>query len=477
MNILLTGATGYIGRRLLLRLRQEPDVSLRVLVRNARKLNPADTGEVRVIEGDTFKCASLVRALKGIDVAYYLINLTGAGRNFSRLECQSAEIFRETCIEFGVKRIIYLSGTGDLEKASPQLRTKLEAGMILSKKPDQIQTIWLKSGLTIGSGSITFEMIEGMLRRMPFLVLPAWTRIKTNTAFITDVVEYLCRAKDLTFDCSSVIDIGSPPLTFREMIEIMGHRMGVQKPMVSIPFDFPRLSAYWLSLFTSIPYRIASVMVAGIRSGHVIDSEAPQTCFPSITPEPFDEAVRRAFIKVETDQVVSRWCDSSAGEICDVTEVDESATARYRDETRGSFGALDPSVVFKAVKSIGGKTGWFTFGFLWKVRGLVDKLVGGYGMTRGRRAESDLRIGDKLDFWEVADLQENRRLLLEAQMKLPGRAWLEFTIQGTELVVTAYFTPKGLWGVIYWYSLIPSHYFVFKDLIKSIIKKAEGYKA
>lgn len=474
MNILLTGATGYIGRRLLFRLQQNPNVSLRVLVRNAKKLKPVDIGNTRVIEGDTFKCASLVRALKDVDVAYYLINLSGAGKNFSRLEHQSAEIFRETCIECGVKRIIYLSAIGDLETASPQLRTKLEAGMILSEQPHQIQTIWLKSGLIIGSGSITFEIIEGMLSHLPLLVLPAWTQIKTNTALVTDVVEYLCKAKDLPLDCSSVIDIGSPPLTFREMIEVTGIRMGIRKPMISVPFNFPRLSAYWLSLFTSVPYHIASVIVAGIRSGHIVDTHVSQTCFPSITPTSFDEAVRRAFIKVETDQVVSRWCDSSAGEVCDVSQADESATAKYRDETRDSFGSLDPSDVFKAVKSIGGKTGWFHFGFLWKVRGLLDKLVGGYGMTRGRRAESDLRIGDKLDFWEVVDLQENRRLLLEAQMKLPGRAWLEFTIQGTDLVITAYFTPKGFWGTIYWYSLIPSHYFVFRDLIKSIIKKAAG---
>ncbi|HMK56660.1 MAG TPA: SDR family oxidoreductase [Dissulfurispiraceae bacterium] len=472
MNILLTGATGYIGRRLLLRLREDADVSLRVLVRNAKKLNPADVGDATVIEGDTFKCASLVRALKGIDVAYYLINLTGAGRDFSKLERQSAEIFRDICIEFGVKRIIYLSGVGSIETASPQLRTKIEAGNILSRKPDRIQTIWIRSGLTIGSGSVTFEMIEGMLERLPFLILPSWTQVKTNTAFVTDVVEYLCQAKDLALDCSSVIDIGAVPLTFREMIEAMGNRMGVQRPMISIPFEFPRLSTYWLSLFTSIPYRIASVIVAGIRSGYIIDHEVAAACFPSITPQPFDEAVRRAFIKVETDQVVSRWCDSSAGEVCDVNEVDESANARYRDETRSSFGALDPSAVFRAVKSIGGKAGWFTFGFLWKIRGLVDKLVGGYGTARGRRAESDLRIGDKLDFWEVVDLQENRRMLLEAQMKVPGRAWLEFTIHGTELVITAYFTPEGLLGKIYWYSLVPSHHFVFKDLIKSIIKKA-----
>ncbi len=474
MNILLTGATGYIGRRLLLRLRQEPGVSLRVLVRNARKLNPADVGDVRVIEGDTFKCASLVRALKGIDVAYYLINLTGAGRNFNKLERQSAEIFRETCIEFGVKRIIYLSGMGDLEKASPQLRTKLEAGMILSEQPHRIQTIWLRSGLTIGSGSITFEMIEGMLEHLPLLIMPAWTRIKTNPAFITDVVEYLCQAKDLDLECSSAMDIGSAPMNFREMIEVMGDRMGVRRPMIDIPFDFPRLSAYWLSLFTAVPYRIASVVVSSMRSGYLIDAEAAHACFPEITPVPFSEAVRRAFIKVETDQIVSRWCDSSAGEVCDVT-ADESASARYKDEIRGSFGSLAPTAVFKAVKSVGGKTGWFTFGFLWKVRGLVDKLFGGYGMTRGRRAESELRVGDKVDFWEVVDLQEDRRLLFEAQMKLPGRAWLEFTIDGTDLVVRAYFMPNGLWGKIYWYSLIPSHFFVFRDLIRSIIRKAGEY--
>ncbi|HTZ18570.1 MAG TPA: SDR family oxidoreductase [Dissulfurispiraceae bacterium] len=471
MNILLTGATGYIGRRLLLRLRQEPEVSLRVLVRNARKLNQADVGDAKIIEGDTFKCASLVRALKDVDVAYYLINLTGAGRNFNKLERQSAEIFRETCIEFGVKRIIYLSGLGDLDKASPQLRTKLEAGMILSERPHRIQTIWLRSGLTIGSGSMTFEMIEGMLRHQPVMVLPAWTRIKTNPAFITDVVEYLCQAKDLSLECSSVIDIGSDPMTYRQMIETMGNRMGVHRPMIDIPFDFPRLSAYWLSLFTTVPYRIASVVVSGIRSGYLIDFDVSESCFPDITPVPFDEAVRRAFIKVETDQVVSRWCDSSAGEVCDVT-TDESASARYKDEVRGSFGSLAPAAVFAAVKSVGGKTGWFTFGFLWKVRGLIDKLFGGYGMTRGRRAESELRVGDKVDFWEVVDLQEDNRLLLEAQMMVPGRAWLEFTIRGTDLVVTAYFMPRGLWGKIYWYSLIPSHYFVFRDLINSIIKKA-----
>jgi hypothetical protein len=248
--------------------------------------------------------------------------------------------------------------------------------------------------------------------------------------------------------------------------------MGLRRAMIPVPVLSPKLSSYWLVLFTPVPFSVASALIEGLKSETVLQNDHAARFFPGIRPLPFEESVRRAVEAIEKNQVLSRWCDSSAGAVCDIAPAEEIAGAVYRFERAYSFAGIPAAKVFRSVLSIGGTTGWFTYDVLWQLRGFMDKLLGGYGVNRGRRDQTDLRVGDKLDFWTVVDVRKDRRLLLEAQMKVPGKAWLEFRLEGDYLIQTAYYYPKGLWGRLYWYLTWPLHLVVFPDLVKNIIRRA-----
>jgi len=243
--------------------------------------------------------------------------------------------------------------------------------------------------------------------------------------------------------------------------------------MVPVPVLSPRLSSYWLLLFTPVPYGVAAALIEGVKSETLVQNDNAAIFFPSIRPLSFEEGVRRAIDELVNDQVVSRWCDSSGGECCDIKHQADSGGAILRDIRMVDISGLNPDDVFEAVASIGGENGWFTYHFLWRLRGIIDKAVGGYGLNRGRRAKGELRIGDALDFWEVADLKPGKRLLLLAQMRLPGKAWLEFDIRGDSLVQTAHYLPSGILGKLYWYAVLPLHNLVFADLADKIVCTAE----
>jgi hypothetical protein len=239
----------------------------------------------------------------------------------------------------------------------------------------------------------------------------------------------------------------------------------------------PKLSSYWLLLITTVPFSIASALVEGLKSETVVLNDNAGRYFPEVKPISYTEAVRTALHEMEQDHVLSRWCDSSADATCDIAQQDDIHTAILRDRREVPLQGISPASVFESVKAIGGQTGWFTYHFLWRLRGVIDKLLGGYGLSRGRREKHDLRIGDALDFWKVADIKENKRLLLLAQMKLPGKAWLDFDIQPDMLVQTAHFLPSGLWGRIYWYAVSPLHNPVFRDLARKVVARAKEIEA
>jgi hypothetical protein len=248
--------------------------------------------------------------------------------------------------------------------------------------------------------------------------------------------------------------------------------MGLRRLLLPVPVLSPRLSSFWLILFTPIPYRMAAALVEGLKSETVIQNDHAQRHFPKIAPLSYESAVKAAIAELEQDLIISRWCDSSTEPFCDILHQDNPGAPILRDRREIPLHGLDPALVYAAVKGIGGAEGWGAYNLLWQIRGFLDKLSGGYGLNRGRRQQKELRMGDALDFWKVADLKENKRVLLVAQMKVPGKAWLEFDLQDDRLVQTAHFHPRGLLGRVYWYAVLPFHELVFKNLAEKIVARA-----
>jgi len=470
-TVLLTGATGYIGRRLEMALRGRAELSLRLLVRNAKKLTIQTRQQATVVEGDTFHLPELRQALAGVETAVYLIPSLGTGRDSSRLDRISAENFLHACLDQGVRNIICLSSLGSPESARGHLAGRSEAGAIFSSQPDRIRTIWFRAGVIIGAGSAGFEIIHHLVKKLPVMITPRWAITRTHAIGIDDLVAYLAAALALAPRENMIVDIGTPPMTFLEMLRQTATAMGLRRRILPMPLFSPRLSSCWLSLATPVPYRVGAMLVRGLTATPLMQNNSARQYFPEISLLPFPHAVRRAIDEQEDDRVLSRWCDSSPGAVCDIdVQADPEATL-FRDVRTTSIAGMEPEQVFASIIGIGGESGWFTYTFLWQLRGWLDKIVGGYGLNRGRRNATDLRIGDALDFWKVADLVPNKRLLLLAQMKLPGKAWLEFELQRDTLVQTAHFIPHGLWGRLYWYAVLPFHELVFPDLCRKIVAR------
>jgi len=472
MNILLTGATGYIGRRLKEKLLEDENVRVRLFVRNPEKVREKYRDRVEIAQGNTLDRESLLEALKGIDMAYYLVHSMGAKVDFEKLDRLSAQNFLESCIANKVKRIVYLGGLGKKETASKHLRSRIETGEILASRPDQIQTLWFRAGVIIGSGSASFEIIRHIVEKLPVMITPKWVSTKSQPIGIGDVLSYLYHAKDLREKNNLTIDIGSDPMSFKEILLRAAQTMGLKRRLIPVPILTPWLSSYWLMLITPVPFPVARALIHGLKSETLVQNENAKIYFPFIHPLSYEESFRRALREIEEKQVISRWCDSSSEEECDITGRDQIESAIFRDKLVYDFGNIPGEKIFAAIESIGGDNGWFKYDWLWRLRGWLDQIFAGPGLSRGRRDPHKLRIGDSLDFWKVVDLKPDKRLLLVNQMKVPGRAWLEFSVEGTKLIQTAHYYPKGLWGRLYWYLTKPLHKLVFPDIAKGIIQKA-----
>lgn len=472
-TVLITGATGYIGRRLKHRLLQTTKLNVRIFVRNRKKVQVAMLDKVDIREGTTFDQDALHDALQGVDTAFYLIHSMGAKEDFEDKDRESAENFVKACIANGVRRIIYLGGLGVKEDASKHLLSRIETGEILSEKPEQIQTIWLRAGAIIGSGSSSFEIIRHLTQKLPVMITPRWVKTKTQAIGIADVLSYLQASIDLPHQENLIVDIGSEKLSFEQMMQQAAQVMNLKRYLFPVPFLTPRLSSYWLLLVTPLPYKLASALVEGMKSETVLQNDHAAEFYPQIQPISYKQAVADALEELEHNQVLSRWCDSSSQQACDIKDFDDPAGAILRDTRIIPFAYGERQEdVFRSACAVGGSTGWFKYNYLWRIRGVLDKIIGGYGLNRGRRVDGELRVGDAIDFWKVADIQKNKRLLLYAQMKLPGQAWLEFDVQADQLVQTAHFLPRGLGGRLYWYAVLPLHHFVFNDLARTVVSAA-----
>ncbi len=469
MRILLTGANGYIGRRLKYALIGKEDITLRLMVRHQGSLSDLAKKKCEIVQADVLQPESLDEALRDVDVAYYLIHGL-AHENFRELDRLSAQNFLDACIRQNVQKIIYLGGLGDKKTGSEHLLSRIETGEILSSRPDKIRCIWFRAGVIIGSGSASFEIIRNLVQKLPVMVTPKCITSLVTPISVDDVIAYLVAAVDLNTEKNLMIDLGEEAMSYGDLMLRAASAMGLKRYLIPINVLTPKISSYWVALFTPVPYSVASALIEGLGSEVTVNNDLRHEYF-SIRPHTLEEAVRRAVEEIESNQVMSRWSDSGAG-AWEIDHGHDVADALFVDRRTIELGSVPPAKVYWSFCSVGGTNGWFGYDWLWNIRGFIDKLLKGAGINRGRRDPQAVRIGDSVDFWKVVDVVADERLLLFAQMKLPGKAWLEFKIHEGKLIQSAYFYPEGVWGRIYWYLLIPIHSLIFTNMARSIMERA-----
>ncbi|WP_300977847.1 SDR family oxidoreductase [Flavobacterium sp.] len=473
MNILLTGATGYIGKRLLpLLVAQGHHVICCVRDKDRFTLPEEYVNQVRVIEVDFLNQESLNSIPNEIDAAYYLIHsMSGSAKNYDELEYASAMNFVDRMNLTQVKQVIYLSGIVNDTILSKHLASRKAVEDVLKTGLFAITT--LRAGIIVGSGSASFEIIRDLVNKLPIMITPKWLNTKCQPIAITDVLDFLIKSlnQPKTFDQN--FDIGGPDiLTYKEMLLGYGEAAGLKRYIYTIPIMTPKLSSYWLYFVTSTSYKLASVLVSSMKV-EVICKDNRINDLLGIQPMTYKEAVSRALIKIDKDDIASSWKDAMisgqfVGNVADYLKVPKKDC--FIDRRKKEI--LNRNYTIERIWSIGGETGWYYGDWLWGIRGFIDKLVGGVGLRRGRTNQHDIHSGDVLDFWRVlyANKKEGK-LVLYAEMKLPGEAWLEFKIIHNTLYQAATFKPHGFWGKLYWYSVLPFHGFIFEGMINKLIKK------
>ncbi|MDA0659372.1 MAG: SDR family oxidoreductase [Planctomycetota bacterium] len=472
--ILLTGATGYVGGRLLSVL-QERGVRVRCLTRRAEVLSHRSNATTEIVGGDVLHPESLAKALADVDTAYYFVHSMGANRNFEQQDRIAAANFAQAANAAGVRRIIYLGGLGNPdEKLSKHLRSRQETGDVLREHHPQV--IEFRASIVIGSGSLSFEMIRSLVERLPVMVCPRWVQVKAQPIAVEDLLSYLLSALDLPARSSQVYEIGGPDqVSYGEIMQEYARQRGLSRWMIPVPLLTPYLSSLWLGLVTPLYARIGRKLVESLRNPTLISSNLAIKTFP-VRPRSLREAIARALINEDREFAQTSWSDalSSAG-----ISSDWGGTrfgSRLVDSRTITVHA-PPEEAFAPIRQIGGPTGWYYGNWLWSLRGFLDLIVGGVGVRRGRRDSENLHVGDPLDFWRVEVYDRPRRLRLHAEMKLPGRAWLEFEVtpckQGSSIRQTAIFDPLGLAGLLYWYGIYPLHQFVFAGMLRNLGRAAE----
>lgn len=469
MKILLTGVTGYIGKRLLpVLLEQGHQVVCCVRDKNRFTDNFASNENVKVIEVDFLKPETMRQLPKDIEAAYYLIHSMSVNvGDFSDLESQCAHNFVQGIQGTSAKQVIYLSGIINHNELSKHLASRKRVEEQLSEGHFALTT--LRAGIIVGSGSASFEIIRDLVEKLPLMVTPKWLNTRTQPIAIRNVIAYLTGVLNKSFTYNQSYDIGGPEvLTYKQMLLQFAEARKLKRYIFTVPLMTPKLSSYWLYFVTSTSYKLAVNLVDSMKV-EVIGKPNKLAGQLKIPMLPYGEAVKMAFDKIEQQEVLSSWTDAQTGKIPNPEALLQVPTFGCLNDTR-IYPVHNLQHTLKYIFSIGGSNGWYYANFLWKLRGLVDKLLGGVGLRRGRKNQYVINAGESLDFWRVLLASESeKRLLLYAEMKLPGEAWLEFSIKNNHLHQVATFRPKGLLGRLYWYALIPFHHFIFKGMAKHIV--------
>ncbi|MFI6421974.1 SDR family oxidoreductase [Streptomyces sp. NPDC050842] len=484
---LVTGASGYIGGRLVPEL-LAAGYRVRCLARTPAKLRDHPwAGEVETVQGDVTDAETLAPALRDVDVAYYLVHALGGGRDFERTDRLAALTFAEQTRAAGVRRIVYLGGLtprgvpdGQL---SPHLRSRAEVGRILLESG--VPATVLRAAVIIGSGSASFEMLRYLTERLPVMVTPSWVRTRIQPIAVRDVLRYLVGSARMPDDVSRAFDIGGPDvLTYLGMMRRYAHVAGLPRRLIlPVPVLTPRLSSHWINLVTPVPRSLARPLAESLRYEVVCDEHDIADLVPDPPGHPlgFDTALALALQRVREARIDTRWSSASVpGAPSDPlpTDPDWAGGSLYTDERELTVDA-SPQALWRVVEGIGGENGWYSFPLAWAVRGWLDRLVGGVGLRRGRRDALRLRVGDSLDFWRVEEIERGRLLRLRAEMRLPGLAWLEMYVErdgngATRYRQRALFHPHGLAGQAYWWSVSPFHAVVFGGMARNIARNAEA---
>ncbi len=470
-KILLTGATGYIGKRLLPIL-IESEYSVICCVRDKNKFHVVDSirQKIQVIELDLTQKESLNNIPKDIDFAYYLVHSMSSSKNYNELEKQSAINFREAINKTNAKQVIYLSGIVNSDTLSKHLNSRKNVEIELNKGTFSLTTV--RAGIIIGSGSASFEIIRDLVEKLPIMIAPKWLRTRCQPIGISDVIKILTGVLGNSQTYNNSYDIaGNEILTYKEMLMDFAQVRGLKRIIWTIPIMTPKLSSYWLYFITSTSYKLATSLVDSMKV-EVVAKDNEINRLLQLNPLSYKECIKKAFNKIEQNEIISSWKDSTVSGRLDYKISDYIKVPNY-----GCYKDIRNKQVknvlncIEKIWMIGGENGWYYANWLWRFRGFIDKLFGGVGLRRGRTSLNYINAGDTLDFWRVLYSNKSEmRLLLFAEMKLPGEAWLEFRIQDNVLTQTATFRPKGLFGRLYWFLVFPLHGIIFSGLIKELTK-------
>ena len=472
--ILLTGATGYIGGRLRVAL-EDLGVPLRCMARKPAALQSRVDPTTEVVEGDILDPSTLERALEGVVTAYYLVHSMGAKEGFEERDRVGARNFATAAKRAGVQRIIYTGALANGDDLSPHLRSRHEVGSIL--RESGVPVIELQASIVLGAGSLSFEMIRALVERLPIMITPRWVEVQAQPIAIADLLAYLIESLALPVQASRVFQVGgADQVSYGGLMREYARQRGLRRMMIRVPVLTPRLSSLWLGLVTPLYARVGRKLIESIKHPSVVCNQDALGVF-GVRPQGLRESMSAALLAEKRELVESRWCDavSSGGEL--VNSEGTTSHNRLVDSREVSVHAT-PVDAFEPIRRIGGDRGWYAHDWLWKVRGFLDLLVGGVGVRRGRPLPDELHVGAPLDFWRVEAYEPDRFLRLSAEMKLPGRAWLEFEVRphpdGATIRQTAFFDPVGIVGLGYWYLVYPLHRMVFSAMLSNIAVAAEG---
>lgn len=476
-KILITGGTGYVGGRLIPLFREAVgDSRIRLMARKPEFLRARVGESVEIVPGDVTKVETLQEALEGIDTAYYLIHSMGSDQDFESQDRQAALNFAQAAKANHVRRIIYLGGLGDEDESlSTHLRSRHEVGRVLRESGAQV--IEFRASIIIGSSSLSFELIRALVRKLPVMICPRWVSVKAQPIAIENVLAYLMAAATIEGTESCLYEIGGPDqVSYGDLMREYARQRGLKRLMIPVPFLSARLSSLWLGLVTPVYATIGRKLVESMRNPTLVTDESALQDF-DVRPMSLELAIQRALSKEDQEFAETRWQDAVSS---------SKAPRRFGGEQFGNR-LVDCRTIeldvpaenaFAPIQRIGGKTGWYYGNWLWRIRGFLDLLVGGPGLRRGRRHPTELIVGDTLDCWRVEEIEAPLKLRLSAEMRLPGRAWLEFTVNEkdgrSEVTQTAMFDPVGLFGLCYWYSIWPLHQFIFAGMLRRIGEAAQA---